>query len=248
MLVHYLAPPPCAQDESHEALDPYRPFGSPHNWCDRRCDHCPIQAACPLRRRELQTRWVREARGEDPDDARIVMRDVQANLERALVKLKQAAADEGIDPDELPPMQPIALDMIRLQRSGSALVKALDDALARAPDADCVCEAFSIAFKVACKCGRVGGYLNGGWENIWLDDVVPNLLLIEQLFRRLDETIALGEPRFDRAALAAARAARSELERILAPLFADVSAADREHMKELIQRGLAPSPFSMSEP
>jgi hypothetical protein len=176
------------------------------------------------------------------------MLDVQANLERALDMLKQAAAEEGIDTDELPPTPPVPLDMVRLQRSGFALVKALDDALRQAPDADCVCEAFSIAFKVACKCGRVSGYLNGDWENIWLDDVVPNLLLIEQLFRRLDETIAVSETRFDGAALVAVRAARSEIERILAPLFANVAAADREHMTQLIQRGLAPSPFAINEP
>jgi len=248
MVVHYLVARSCEEVEAHEPPNPYAPFGNPHNWCDRRCERCSIQAACPLRRRELQRRWVHEARGEDPDDAPVVMADVQHDLERAVEMVEQAAADAGIDIDELPPNLPVALDMVRLRRRGFALVKALDDALRLAPDDDCVCEAFSIAFKLACKCGRVSGYLNDGWEEIWVADVVPNLLLIEHLFGRLDETISLRESRFDDAALVAARAARAELERILGPLLARVTADDRQHIVKLIERRLAPSPFLVIQP
>jgi hypothetical protein len=247
MVVRYLAEPPQDDVHSHTQADPYAPFAKPHNWCDRRCERCPIQNACILRLRDLQRRWVHEARREDPDDPAVVRRDVQANLERVAELVRQAAADEDIDIDihERPPNQPIVLDMVRLQRAGFALVGSLDGAFREAPDDACVGEALSIAFKLACKCGRVSGYLGGDRNDIWLDDVVPNLLLIEHLFGRLDEVVAANERHFDHTALDATRAARRELARILAPLFADLPATARLHMTQLIERDLAPSPFSV---
>jgi hypothetical protein len=50
-------------------------FSAPFNWCDRKCERCPVAPECPVHRRELQNRWVRTARGVNPDDLQVAIED-----------------------------------------------------------------------------------------------------------------------------------------------------------------------------
>src|SRR5687768_7286215 len=98
-------------------------FSAPFNWCDRRCERCPLAGECPIQRRELQRRWVHEARGRDPDDPAVIAEDMQETLESTVRMVEEIAAEEGIDLTAPLPARPIVLDARRLERASVTVVK-----------------------------------------------------------------------------------------------------------------------------
>ena len=215
-------------------------FGEPSNWCDRRCERCPLADGCALHLRERQRRWVHEARGQDPDDPAVGMDDLVNDLERALELLREAAQEEGLDPDDVSmPESPVVLDAVRLQKLGTLIAAALHDE-------DAV---RAVATTVAIKTARISSYLtlreepgsnaDAGWD----DDVAPNLLLIERLRGEVAGWLEV-HPELP---LEDARQALVDLDRIVDPLLARVDAAARARLAGLIERRGAPSPFCVTD-
>jgi hypothetical protein len=229
-------------------------FSTPFNWCDRRCDRCPLADECPVYHRERQRRWVHEARGEDPDSMAVALTDVEEEFARALALLRAIASEEGIDCDASPPM-PISLDEVKLRRAGLHLTLVLHAAL-KAPRAEpqpvlpvaVADEAMMASATLAAKCARVGSYLAECHDDVWIADAVPNLLLMERLRAQLDDALASIETVLGAARLNAVRDARRDLDRILDPLLDSVHSTERRVLAELVARGAAPSPFSITEP
>jgi hypothetical protein len=71
-------------------------FSAPYNWCDRRCERCPLAEDCPVHRKALQREWVHEARGSDPDDIRVILDDIAQIFERVIIEVTDFAKKEGI--------------------------------------------------------------------------------------------------------------------------------------------------------
>jgi hypothetical protein len=162
-------------------------FSRPFNWCDRRCERCPLADECPVNRRELQRRWVHEARREDHDSMAVAVSDVEEELSRALALAREIASEEGIDLNAPLPPVPISLEAVKLRRAGLDLAIALHAALdlqgAELPPATspAVDDAFTASATLAAKCARIGGYLAERNDDTWTADAVPNLLLMERL-------------------------------------------------------------------
>jgi hypothetical protein len=228
-------------------------FGAPFNWCDRRCERCPLSGGCPLYRRTEQRRWVHEARGEDPDDMRVVLADVEEELTRTLRMLREIAEEEGVDPDAPAPAPPTALDSVRLHKAWLALIRALNDGLQAAgraapAQARAAEEAIALGTILTMKSARLGGYLAGGRDEAWAMDAVPNLLLMERLRARLDEVLAEAGELLEEDAQATLRRALAQIDRILRPLIDSAGAEPRALLERLIARRAAPSPFCVVEP
>jgi hypothetical protein len=205
-------------------------FSAPFNWCDARCERCPLEPECPLRRRQLQHAWVHEAKGEDPDDPSSVMADVAQDLGSALRQLEDFVAEEGIDLDAPMPKVPIVLDAERLHRAGRALVFGL------AKDG----QDMSNVTLFMMKCARLSLSVADDDAETFALDAAPNLLLIERLRSEL-------APRIE-AASDETRAAAATIDRVLQPLFAKLDDASRREMAELVAKNAAPSPFCVSAP
>jgi hypothetical protein len=220
-------------------------FSAPSNWCDRRCERCPLAAECPVARRESQRRWAHEARGRDPDNPAIIMQDTRESLEFALRLVREVAEAEGIDLNAPRPPRPIVLDARRLQRAAMTLARCVADAKHAAdpqPGSD-VAELSRLTNTLVMKAARIAGHLDDQAEDedeTWAHDAAPNLLLLDRLkgdIRRELARIASDE-------LAARIAnALAELDRILGPLIEEIGEPARAVLQALEARGAAPSPF-----
>lgn len=196
-------------------------------------------------RRELQRRWVHEARGRDPDDPAVWREDMAQDLTNVLRMLGECAAEEGIDLDApLPPRVPV-LDAERLRRVSLGLATSLAEPPGE-PDPETVAaflELKSLALTLAMKCARIAGYLSdwGADDEQWARDGAPNLLLLERLKRQFRTGLArLPDPPPPEHAVSRAL---SDLDRILDPLIAEFAEPLRALMTALEARGAAPSPF-----
>jgi hypothetical protein len=232
------------------------PFGAEFNWCDSWCERCPLREECPIVRAERQRRWVHEARGKDPDDLRVVLEDFDKDLSRTLELLRETAAQEGIDIDDIDtrdvPPTPIAA--LRLQRAGMKYSLATKHALGATPpvlarsDDPHLEELIRQSNLIARKCARVGGYMNraGGPDAAavaWMSDAVPNLLLLELVLRRARAAV---DALLDPTAAAVFHAIHADLDRSLAPLFAAIPREARAEIDARIASGQAPSPFVLA--
>jgi hypothetical protein len=219
-------------------------FSSPHNWCDRQCERCLLSEHCPLVLREKQQRWQDEARGLDPDDPERVMAHVHESLEEALRLLEQAAREEGIDLDEPMPAPVADLRAERIKRVSMGVIECLAGYEPKSEEqADAVGECKVLATKVVTKIARVAGYASDGAETreVWELDAMPNLLLIERVKVDLRRALERAEPSAPPGS--SALDALTAVEPLLAPWFAQVSAAARATLAALEARGEAPSPF-----
>lgn len=213
-------------------------LSAPYNWCDGRCERCPLAARCPVRRFELEELRAADTRGGEPGPI-----GASQGLDAAV----ELVDDPGGPPHPLEPESPEAARLRHACREYTAAVFALRDALARTePDRD-VDELGADAMLVAGKGGRVAGYLSAAGEltgQAALMDGVPNLLLVERVMAEVDESVA------DRSHMpdvgSAYRVARDQLRQVLMPHLRAVPERHREELGLRVASGSAPSPFSRS--
>lgn len=224
-------------------------FSAPFNWCDRRCERCPIAGECPVYRREQQLRWVHSARGLDPDDPELVLADMHQSIETTLRMVQEIAEAEGVDLDEPLPPRPTLLAARRLERTAMTLVRCVAEA-SRAGDVEvreATAELRSLATTVATKSSRIACHLENEAElpdeEVWAFDAAPNLLLLDRLKAAMVDELArlAGGSGIDAAA-----GALAELDRNLDPLIRQVGDHARTVLAALEARGAAPSPFLRS--
>jgi hypothetical protein len=233
-------------------LPDHEPFVAPFNWCDGRCERCPLSRECPLNRRIEQRRWVHTARGKDPDDMKVVLADMATDLAQILSNLRDAAEEEGVDLDAPMPALPTSLDSVRLQRAATTLITTLDSGIRPpeqpAPEVTAVVkEAMAISLNLRMKSARIGGQLADERDESWAMDIVPNLLLVERQRARLDEVLAELGGLLEEDASATIRGALATMDRVLRPLIEGVDAEARAKLEEMIAAGAAPSPFCVVE-
>jgi len=212
------------------------------NWCDSACDRCPLYDRCTLG--QSAARCLLELEKEDGHDALVA--DLTRDLNRALVMLEQACADEGIDPATIDPVPTPAL-AVQAEALGADLVRAaaeLTEAAVRAGGAQ---EAIASRLVgnttlLAVKTTRVAWGL--GLDQPDPRDLLdPIILLIERTSAQLRGDCRLLAP-FVPALLAARfAAAHGAMVDLVTPWIAEVSAQARVALRERIEEGTAPSPF-----
>lgn len=225
-------------------------LGPPYNWCDRRCERCPLSDRCAVTLRERERREAARRRGDDPDDPEVVARDITADLEQAMEMLVQAADEDGIDIDELDldaPLPPESPAQRSLAQRGMAFAVAARELLQGHAD-EAVREARQCAFLIAGKTGRISMYVTPQWqldeERLALTcDAMPNIILVEHLLGVVAEGLAVLGERADPGALVRFEEARAELATALLPLSAAVDDEVREALRDLAAAGRAPSPY-----
>lgn len=231
-------------------------FTDAYNWCDSRCERCPLRPNCPVAIREAQRRWVHQARGEDPDDWAVVMKDVGEELERAMKLLVEMAERDGVDLSDESDEPPASLASRRLSQSGLDFVVAVRDALAAIGDeptereVDEGAELVLLSAIIARKTARLANAFEPDPQpleerEVWRCDWVPNVLLIT---RELGTARAAVRRFFEAAELrASVEAPLDVIERMLAPLVARIPPEARTTLETMLAEGTAPSPFSTVE-
>jgi hypothetical protein len=224
-----------------------RQFSSPFNWCDKRCEVCPLHTSCPVNVRAEQRRWAHTARGEDPDAPAVARADLVHELTRAIQMVQQDAQKNGIDLDAPAIETPISLSSARLERSGRAFVEAVckttfPDDCAVDDDDGVVMQAVRLAAKVA----RISSY-DGPEDLVWYEDGVPNLMLIERLLSSVHASIEPMRARLAETDLTRLQSTEQELRRNLGELLRSIPVRARRTLSRMVQDGRAPSPFCVTE-
>jgi hypothetical protein len=171
-------------------------FSSPFNWCDRRCERCRLSPVCGIGQGTLDFR----DRLHVADDCPL------CNDAEMMAGMSEHVLDDGQGP-------PFVSERARRL---TAIIEGSPDFAAMSID----------ALVIATKIARLSEFLDDPKsDETYVEDGVPNLLLIERLIGRLHPTTAA--------------AMREEL----APVLAAIDPAHRRLMETLVETGVAPSPF-----
>jgi hypothetical protein len=205
-------------------------LSAPYNWCDARCDRCPLAAGCPI----VQSG---PPAGGDRDEERAAALATAHALAAREAALQAVAASK-------PPPRAVASELRRLSRDYAMTVLAVRDSLTPEQLDSALGDLRTDAMLVAVKGSRVACHLSpeGSFDDEpALMDGVPNLLLLERIMTSIDARLAVlcsqGSPAGEY------RAARDELRRALQPLLRAVPARFRDEIQLRTLTGAAPSPF-----
>ncbi len=210
------------------------------NWCDRRCERCPLSDECVIsvEDTELRARHVRA--GVDPDAPEVVGPDVLEQLERGLELAIQAARQDGLDPDELlaqPAPTPPEVAM-RRRELAMKLVEAIHHGCVGSTGAAARC-AIESSIVLAMKVYAV--------YDAEPADVASNMYLAANLIVlvRLEAELrsALARINLDRSHREQIERLRAGLTLTLAPLWAAIPSDVVAEIDCLIAAHCAPSPF-----
>jgi hypothetical protein len=191
-------------------------LAAPHNWCDRRCERCPLSTSCPIPR--MPDRESEEILGD------------AANVLEAICR------ERGIDPAPLP--QPESIDARVLREAGRGWADAF---MALEP---IVADALFRSMVVAGKVARIASEEDVDDDDLWSCDTVPNLLVVEQLLASARSDVDRTRARLHTTVLVRFDEADALLRVLLSPLLDAISALDRAVFAALVAAGRAPSPLA----
>jgi hypothetical protein len=192
-------------------------LAAPHNWCDRRCERCPLSTSCPIP--GLTDREPEEILGE------------------VVGLLEEICRARGIDP-AAPPQPPESIDARVLREAGRGWAHAfmaLEPAFADAPIRSAV---------VAGKVARIASEEDLGDDDVWSCDTVPNLLVVERVLATARSDIDRTRAGLPAQALVRFDEADALLGVLLSPLLDAISETDRAVFAALVAAGQAPSPLA----
>jgi hypothetical protein len=219
-------------------------LGDPSSWCDSACDRCPLLPSC----RVGQAVSKRMRRLQLEDGPAVLVAEINRDLNRALVILEEACAEEGIDTANLEPA-PVPPLVTRTQPLGTDLVRAAVELTGAAARTGRIDEATTTrlvgnASLIAVKTVRVAWTLGDPtYPSALGEPIEPILLLIERAnaeLRRDARTLAPFAPALPMARFAATHGAMIDL---VTPWIAGISLATRAELNARIAAGCAPSPF-----
>ncbi len=74
----------------------------PYNYCDYRCERCDEKDICKVYKENQERLLEHYLKGEDPNDPEVFLNDLKKIFEKTQEMIKQAAAEQGIDFNEIP--------------------------------------------------------------------------------------------------------------------------------------------------
>lgn len=200
-------------------MSPTIQLAAPHNWCDRRCERCPLSTSCPI--------------PASPD------REPEEILGDAVDLLEAICRERGIDPAVLPPPPPPeSIDARVLREAGLGWANAF---AALEPT---VADALICSMVVAGKVARIASEADLGDDYLWFSDTVPNLLVVERLLATARSDVDRTRARLPAKALVRFDEADALLRILLSPLLVAISERDRAAFAALVAAGRAPSPLA----
>ncbi len=228
-------------------------FSAPFNWCDSRCNRCPLAGGCGIASWLEMTRKAREERGEALHDSHESMAEMLDGLSLAREKLERTFEEEGISLEELCEVPArISLDDTALGKAAmehAMAVKELVHELSDdqwSPMAGAAAGAMGGAFLICAKVGRVTPLdipEDGPGTAAWRMDTVPNLLLMERTLQEV--TFAMDQLISAYLAIRPGRYLRARGTLILQfkGWLDTIGEQDRALFISLTEAGKAPSPF-----
>jgi hypothetical protein len=216
----------------------HEPSARPWNWCDRRCERCPLAFDCAVNLRVEERKREAVKNGLDPDDPNVVMSMVRESFREAIEILKAEVPDTEREPE------PRSSEGSELYEAGLRYLKAIDSVCEDATDAELglASEARLIGMILVGKTARLLDGLPIARDSIMREDTVLTLLLIGHLERQAAAMVmAIGAERTSR--LFGYQRARRDLRRLLDVHLSGIERGEREAVERMTAAGRAPSPF-----
>jgi hypothetical protein len=192
-------------------------LAAPHNWCDRRCERCPLSTSCP----------IPGLPGREPEEI----------LGDAVDLLEAICRERGVDP-AAPPPPPESIDARALREAGRGWADAF---MALEPT---VADALIPSAVVAGKVARIASEEDLGEDDLWTYDTVPNLLVVERVLATARSDVDRTRAGLPAKALVRFDEADALLRVLLSPLLDAISERDRAVFAALVAAGRAPSPLA----
>lgn len=224
----------------------------PMNFCDRRCEQCPLAGECPVPARLRERRSASPTREpESPGELFEVLEELDRDLGEAHEMLTKIIAELGDDfDDQTPP--PTAIDEMRLRRASDVVSEALGE-LRHAEDLTggaltaALSDTLNLWLTLAPKAARIVGLSADRRDALWLRDAIPNLFVVQLLRPAFDDSVTRLEAALDGSrSLSDVQSGLAAFDRILQPLFDLIEAEDRSLLEAAVRLRLAPSPFCIS--
>jgi hypothetical protein len=194
-------------------------LAAPHNWCDRRCERCPLSTSCPI--------------------PGLAERAFDAILGDAVERLEAICRERGSAPTTaLPSPPPKSLDAHVHGEAGDSWAAAF---AALEPT---VTDAVSRSLFVTGKVARIAFVGDLGDDELWSREVVPNLVVLERVLETAGAEVERVRSRLPAQARVRFDEADALLRGLLSPLIGASSPQDRAVFAALAAAGRAPSPLA----
>ena len=211
----------------------------PWNWCDRRCERCPLSLECSVNIRVEEQRREAEERGADPDDPNEVMAMVAESFREAMQMLTQALPEEELEDEPVPERESSS----ELYQAGLRYCRAVEmlgceDGL--------MSEARLISMILMGKTARLIDQLPLRRDALAREDTVLTLLLIDHLERQAAALVMAAAAEWNMGRMFGFRRARRDLRRELDVHLESIERNERAWVERMIALGRAPSPFCLA--
>lgn len=208
---------PAQQTADRVSMSSTLELAAPYNWCDRRCERCPLSESCPI--------------------PKLADRESEEILGDAVDLLQAICGERGVDPTALPP-PPESMAARILGVAGRAW------AVAFAAFEPIVADALIRSVVVAGKIARIASEVDLGDDDLWACDTVANLVVVEQMLKTAGSDVDRVRSVLPAKALLRFDEADALLRALLAPLIDTISECDRAVFAALVAAGRAPSPLA----
>jgi len=208
----------------------------PWNWCDRRCERCPLSMECSVNVRVEQRKRDAIEQGLDPEDPNVVMGMVTESFLEAIRSLAEELPDE---PDEPVP----ELGANELYQAGLRYCRAVES-LGRGDGL--LSEARLVSMILMCKTARLADGLPLQRNAIAREDTVLTLLLIDRLEKQAAALVMAAGAEWTGGRMFGYRRARRELRGVLDMHLERIDRSERDFVDRMVARGRAPSPFCLA--
>ena len=220
-------------------------FSPPHNWCDHRCQRCPI-ADCPVRLGVMQHDWSHRVRVEGPHSTHIGIEEVLHDFCNVMNADGNHCARAGVASKHQEPDNPKSERVAqRLSETARLFFAGVQDAVkpSAASDSDETVVQWRSVLTMASLLRIKAAGLTAYWNNDgWDSDALPNLLLLNATACDLEGPLQLLRETVSTEIWTRLDARYQRLRDALSDLLIDAVAA-QELLDRLVQQQQAPSPF-----
>jgi hypothetical protein len=216
----------------------------PWDWCDRRCERCPLALECAVNLRVEEQKREAARRGFDPDDPNVTMTMVMESFREAFVRL---AAESGT-PEDDGEEELEAVRTSELYEAGLRYARAVEEvcSVVEGRDLALVDEARLIGMILVGKTARLIDRLPLRRDSFTRDDVVLTLMLISHLEKQAAALVMALGAEWKVSQLFGFRRARRELRRLLDVHLEGIRRSERDFVERMVAAGRAPSPFCIA--
>lgn len=197
----------------------------PFNWCDRRCQRCPLASNCPTPAREVgRTTLTPDAL----DAARRALGEHAVRFDAAAIALPSKLMDQ----------------VVQLREASLLLCESFGRRACSPARSELASEALDLVFLVATKSVRIARHLAARGDGVRRRrDSALNLLLLAELKSTLREKLLQLAPELDVETQRHTQSALDDWEHILERLLELLDVRFKLLLDSLVQAGVAPSPF-----